>query len=123
MLAVSTAQADGPDISAGRLLANWKDDDPGVRMVAEVIASAFARGFSWGGDVSGKHGVLRFSRPQGRSDHERLRGVLKGQPKDGRRAVRRSDGGNAHTRVPMWGQKLVPMGNTTVEGARPASMF
>ena len=54
MLVASTARADGQDISAGRLLANWKDDDPGVRMVAEVIASAFASGFSWGGDAAGK---------------------------------------------------------------------
>lgn len=26
-----------------------------MRMVAEVIASAFASGFSWGGDAAGKH--------------------------------------------------------------------
>jgi hypothetical protein len=26
-------------------------------MVAEVIASAFASGFSWGGDVAGKHTI------------------------------------------------------------------
>ena len=32
----------------------WKGDDPGMRMVAEVIASAFASGFSWGGDALGK---------------------------------------------------------------------
>ena len=53
-LVASAAQADGPNISAQRLLEGWKDDDPGMRMVAEVIASAFASGFSWGGDAAGK---------------------------------------------------------------------
>ena len=52
-LIVSTSLADG-DMSAQRLLASWKDEDPGMTMVAEVIASAFASGFSWGGDVAGK---------------------------------------------------------------------
>jgi hypothetical protein len=52
-LIVSTSLADG-DMSAQRLLASWKDEDPGMRMVAEVIASAFASGFSWGGDATGK---------------------------------------------------------------------
>ena len=47
-LAVSAAQAQRADISAQRLLASWHDEDPGMRMVAEVIASAFASGFSWG---------------------------------------------------------------------------
>jgi hypothetical protein len=53
-LVASPAQADGPDISAERLLASWHDEDPGMRMIAEVIASAFASGFSWGGDAAGK---------------------------------------------------------------------
>jgi Rap1a immunity proteins len=42
------------DISAQHLLESWKGEDPGKRMVAEVIASAFASGFSWGGDAPGK---------------------------------------------------------------------
>lgn len=50
----SAAHADGPDISAQRLLESWKGEDPGMRMVAEVIASAFASGFSWGGTDAGK---------------------------------------------------------------------
>jgi Rap1a immunity proteins len=54
MLIASAAQADGPDISAQRLLSSWQDEDPSMRMVAEVIASAFASGFSWGGDAAGK---------------------------------------------------------------------
>ncbi len=49
------AQADPPDISAQRLLSSWQDGDPSMRIVAEVIASAFASGFSWGGDMAGKH--------------------------------------------------------------------
>jgi hypothetical protein len=39
----------GSDITAQRLLDSWHDDDPGMRMVAEVIARTFASGFSWGG--------------------------------------------------------------------------
>jgi hypothetical protein len=53
-LIASAAQADGPDISAQRLLDSWKAEDPGIKMVAEVIASAFASGFSWGGTNAGK---------------------------------------------------------------------
>jgi hypothetical protein len=53
-LIASGAQADGPDISAQSLLSSWYDEDPGMRMVAEVIASSFASGFSWGGDAAGK---------------------------------------------------------------------
>lgn len=53
-LIASAAHADGPDISAARLLESWKGEDPGIRMVAEVIASAFASGYSWGGDAAGK---------------------------------------------------------------------
>ena len=48
------ARADGRDISAQRLLDSWRGEDPGMRMVAEVIASAFASGFSWGGTHAGK---------------------------------------------------------------------
>jgi hypothetical protein len=55
LLAVVIASAArAGDISAQRLLASWHDEDPGMRMVAEVIASAFASGFSWGGDAAGK---------------------------------------------------------------------
>jgi hypothetical protein len=49
----SVAFAD-TDISAQSLLGSWKGEDPGMRLVAEVIASAFASGFSWGGDSAGK---------------------------------------------------------------------
>jgi hypothetical protein len=54
MLIASAAQADGPDISAQRLLSAWKGEDPNMRMVAEVIASAFASGLSWKGTLAGK---------------------------------------------------------------------
>ena len=53
-LVASAALADGPDISAQRLLSSWQDEDPSMRMVAEVIASAFASGFSWGGGAAGR---------------------------------------------------------------------
>jgi hypothetical protein len=49
-----TAHADGPDISAQRLLSAWKGDDANMRLVAEVIASAFASGLSWKGLLGGK---------------------------------------------------------------------
>jgi hypothetical protein len=54
LAAVIASAARAGDISAQRLLASWHDEDPGMRMVAEVIASAFASGFSWGGDAAGK---------------------------------------------------------------------
>ena len=50
----SAAHADGPDISAQRLLSAWKGEDPNMSMVAEVIASAFASGLSWRGSLGGK---------------------------------------------------------------------
>jgi hypothetical protein len=53
-LIASEARADGPDISAQRLLDSWKGEDPGMKMVAEVIASAFASGLSWRGTLAGK---------------------------------------------------------------------
>jgi Rap1a immunity proteins len=53
-LTTSAAQADGPNTSAQGLLSAWKGEDPNMRMVAEVIASAFASGFSWGGTNAGK---------------------------------------------------------------------
>jgi hypothetical protein len=47
-------EADPPDISAQRLLSSWRDVDPGMSMVAEMIAAAFASGFTWGGEAAGK---------------------------------------------------------------------
>jgi hypothetical protein len=81
-LMVSAAQADGPDISAQRrLLDSWKDDDPGMRMVAEVIASAFASGFSWGGDVAGKHAYRASPDLKGRQIMSAFEGFLNDNPK------------------------------------------
>jgi hypothetical protein len=48
-LIASSVRADGPDISAQRLLESWKGEDAGMRMVAEVIASSFASGFPGAG--------------------------------------------------------------------------
>ena len=54
MLLASPVWADSPDISAQRLLSAWKGDDPSMRMLAEVIASAFGSGLSWRGSLAGK---------------------------------------------------------------------
>jgi Rap1a immunity proteins len=35
------------DATARQLLASWKDEDAGMRAVAEVIAAAFASGLAW----------------------------------------------------------------------------
>jgi hypothetical protein len=53
-LMTSAAQADGPNTSAQGPLSAWKGDDPNMRMVAEVIASASASGLSWKGTLAGK---------------------------------------------------------------------
>jgi hypothetical protein len=53
-LMTSATQADGSNTSAQGLLSAWKGDDPNMRMVAEVIASAFASGLSWRGTLAGK---------------------------------------------------------------------
>jgi hypothetical protein len=53
-LIASAALADSPDMSARHLLSGRQNEDPGLRMVAEVITSGFASGFSWGGHADGK---------------------------------------------------------------------
>jgi hypothetical protein len=47
------AQAGPADTTARALVAAWKDADPGMAAVAEVIASAFAGGMSWAGKIEG----------------------------------------------------------------------
>ena len=54
VLLASSVWADSPDISARRLLSGWKAEDQSMRMLAEVIASAFASGLSWSGSHGGK---------------------------------------------------------------------
>jgi hypothetical protein len=49
----SDARAGPADITARALVAAWKDTDPGMVGVAEVIASAFASGMSWAGTIEG----------------------------------------------------------------------
>jgi hypothetical protein len=45
----------GPqDATARALVADWKDQDPGMRGLAEVIASAFASGLVAAGRLGGK---------------------------------------------------------------------
>ena len=54
MLLALPVRADSPDISARRLLSNWKSQDPMMSGVAEVIAAAFSGGLSWRGSLAGK---------------------------------------------------------------------
>ena len=61
ILIASAARADGLDISAQHLLSSWQDEDPSMKMVAEVIASAFASGFSWA-EKLGESGPIALSR-------------------------------------------------------------
>ena len=46
--------AGSENATARELFASWKDDEPGMRAVAEVIASAFASGLSWRGSIAEK---------------------------------------------------------------------
>jgi hypothetical protein len=62
------------------LLSSWHDDDPGVKMLAEVIASAFASGFSWGGDAVGKHVYCAQPNIKGREIMDAFEGFLKSHP-------------------------------------------
>jgi hypothetical protein len=78
-LIVSEALADG-DMSAQRLLSSWKDEDPGMRMVAEVIASAFASGFSWGGEAVGKRAYCASPDLKGGQIMSALEGFLRDNP-------------------------------------------
>jgi hypothetical protein len=80
-LVATAALADGPDISARRLLASWHDEDPGMRMVAEVIGSAFASGFSWGGDVAGKRAYCAPQDLKGRQIMSAFEEFLRDNPK------------------------------------------
>ena len=49
----SGARAGPADTTARALVADWRDADPGMAAVAEVIASAFASGMSWAGTIEG----------------------------------------------------------------------
>jgi Rap1a immunity proteins len=79
-LTTTAAVAEGPDISAQHLIASWHDDDPGMRMVAEVIASAFASGFSWGGDAAGKRPYCAPSDLKGRQILSAFEGFVRDNP-------------------------------------------
>lgn len=80
-LIVSTARADGSDISAQRLLASWHDEDPGMKMVAEVIASAFASGFSWSAGAAGKRAYCAPPDIKGRQIMSAFEDFLRDNPK------------------------------------------
>ena len=67
MLLTFSVAAQSPDISARRLLAGWKAQDPSMRMLAEVIAAAFSGGLSWRGSLAGKE---IYCPPPGLKGHE-----------------------------------------------------
>jgi Rap1a immunity proteins len=67
MLLALPVWAQSPDISARRLLSGWKAEDPSMRMLAEVIASAFASGLSWAAAHGGKE---VYCSPPGLKGHE-----------------------------------------------------
>jgi hypothetical protein len=52
-LIVQGVRAGPEDATAQDLLENWRDGDPSTTAFAEVIASAFASGLSWGGYLGG----------------------------------------------------------------------
>ena len=81
MLLASAAQAQSPDISASRLLSSWHDDDPNMRIVAEVIAGAFAGGFSWGSEAAGKRIYCAPPDLKGRQIMSAFEAFLKDNPK------------------------------------------
>jgi Rap1a immunity proteins len=54
MLLAPSAWADPPDTSARKLLSQWKAQDLGLKLVAEVIASAFSNGFFRASSLGGK---------------------------------------------------------------------
>ena len=79
-LVAATARADGPDVSAQHLLESWRGDDSGMAMVAEVIASAFASGFSWGGDAAGKRAYCAPPDLKGRQIMSAFEVFVRGNP-------------------------------------------
>lgn len=66
-LLASNVRAGPENATARGLIASWKDDDPGMRAVAEVIASAFASGLSWRGSIAEKE---VYCPPSGLNGHE-----------------------------------------------------
>jgi hypothetical protein len=52
-LTIQGVRAGPEDATAQNLLENWKDGDPSTTALAEVIASVFASGLSWGGHLVG----------------------------------------------------------------------
>ncbi len=75
------AQTNSPDISAQRLLSSWENGDPNMMMLAEVIASAFASGFSWGGEAAGKRVYCAPPDLKGREIMSAFEGFLRDNPK------------------------------------------
>ena len=70
-------------------------------MVAEVIASAFASGFSWGGDAAGKRVYCASTDLKGGQIMSAFEEIPDRQSQVGERTLWRSDGGDAQQGVPM----------------------
>jgi len=98
MMIASRAQADGPDISAQRLLESWKGEDPGHE---DGRRGHRERWDFLGRERYGKARLLCFPRPQRGPDHQRLRGVLERQSEDGQRPRWCGDGGDAQEGVSL----------------------
>ena len=93
----------GPENATARaLLADWKDQDPGMTAVAEVIASAFASGLAAAGSLGGREVVCPPSDLGGKQIMRGLeRFVNDNCPR--RPALWRSHRGVAEPRVPLCG--------------------
>ena len=76
----SEVRADPANTTARALLAAWKAD-PNMAAVAEVIASAFASGFSWGGDTAGKRAYCASPDLKGGQIMSALEDFLRDNPK------------------------------------------
>jgi hypothetical protein len=74
---------------------------PGMRMVAEVIASAFASGFPWGKSNARKRVYCASPDLKGGQIISAFAVFLEKQSEVGRRALRRSAGGDTQQGAPM----------------------
>jgi hypothetical protein len=96
------AFAQSPDISA--LLASWKGQDASMRMVADVIASAFSSGLSWRGSLAGKNIYCPPSGLSGQRIMSAFEQFLADNPCVAERALRRRRGGDAQPGVLLSGE-------------------
>jgi hypothetical protein len=92
--------------------------------VAEVIASAFASGFSWGGDTAGKRAYCAPPVLKARQIMSAFEEFLKDNPNMADQALRRRDCGNAHQIVPVrCAMKLVQPAGRLLAARRRAAVL